>query len=59
MKYENLEEYDTFSDCERVRFAVFNERGQFLADFDVLDEAIYYKEENEPKNELWSIECVI
>lgn len=59
MKYENLEEYDHFSDCERVKFAVFNERGQFLADFDVLDEAIYYKEENEPKNELWSIECVI
>ena len=39
-------------------FAVFNGRNQFLADFDVLDDAIAYKDENEPKNELWSIEVV-
>ena len=41
------------------RFVVYNSRNQFLADFDTLDEAIYYKEENEPKNELFSIECEI
>lgn len=39
-------------------FGVFNARNQFLADFDVLDDAIAYKEENEPKNEIWSIEVV-
>lgn len=41
------------------RFVVYNSRNQFLADFDTLDDAIYYKEENEPKNELFSIECEI
>ena len=41
------------------RFVVYNSRNQFLADFDVLDDAIYYKEENEPKNELFSVECEI
>lgn len=41
------------------RFVVYNIRNQFLADFDILDDAIYYKEENEPKNELFSIECEI
>jgi hypothetical protein len=41
------------------RFVVYNSRNQFLADFDVLDDAIYYKEENESKNELFSIECEI
>lgn len=40
------------------KFAVYNERNQFLADFDVLDDAIAYKKENEPKNELWTIEIV-
>lgn len=44
---------------EGGRFVVYNSRNQFLADFDVLDDAIYYKEENEPKNELFSIECGI
>lgn len=39
-------------------FAVFNARNQFLADFDVLDDAIAYKDENEPKNEIWSIEII-
>ena len=41
------------------KFVVYNGINQFLADFDVLDDAIYYKEENEPKNELFSIECEI
>lgn len=41
------------------KFVVYNSRNQFLADFDTLDEAIYYREENEPKNELFSIECEI
>lgn len=41
------------------KFVVYNGRHQFLADFDVLDDAIHYKEENEPKNELFSIECEI
>ena len=41
------------------KFVVYNSRNQFLADFDVLDDAIHYKEENEPKNELFSIECEI
>ena len=41
------------------RFVVYNSRNQFLAGFDVLDDAIHYKEENEPKNELLSIECEI
>jgi hypothetical protein len=41
------------------KFVVYNSRNQFLADFDVLDDAIYYKEENEPKNELFCIECEI
>lgn len=41
------------------RFVVYNSINQFLADFDTLDEAIYYKEENEPKNELFFIECEI
>lgn len=41
------------------KFVVYNGRSQFLADFDTLDEAIYYREENEPKNELFSIECEI
>ena len=41
------------------KFVVYNSINQFLADFDVLDDAIYYKEENEPKNELFSIECEI
>lgn len=40
------------------KFAVYNTRNQFLADFDVLDDAIAYKEENELKNEIWSIEVV-
>jgi len=40
------------------KFAVFNARNQFLADFEVLDDAIDYKEENEPKNEIWSIEII-
>lgn len=39
-------------------FGVFNARNQFLADFEVLDDAIAYKEENEPENEIWSIEVV-
>ena len=41
------------------KFFVYNGRNQFLADFDTLDDAISYKEENEPKNELFSIECEI
>ena len=41
------------------KFVVYNGINQFLADFDTLDEAIYYKDENEPKNELFSIECEI
>lgn len=41
------------------KFVVYNGRNQSLADFDTLDEAICYKEENEPKNELFSIECEI
>ena len=41
------------------KFVVYNSRNQFLADFDTLDDAIHYKEENEPKNELFSIECEI
>jgi hypothetical protein len=41
------------------KFVVYNSRNQFLAYFDVLDDAIYYKEENESKNELFSIECEI
>lgn len=41
------------------RFVVYNDRNQFLADFDTLDDAITYKEENEPKNEFFSIECEI
>lgn len=41
------------------KFVVYNSRNQLLADFDVLNDAIYYKEENEPKNELFSIECEI
>jgi hypothetical protein len=41
------------------KFVVYNSRNQFLADFDVLDDAICYKEENEPKNELFNIECEI
>ena len=41
------------------KFVVYNSRNQFLADFDVLDDAIHYKEENEHKNELFSIECEI
>ena len=40
------------------KFGVFNARNQFLADFEVLDNAIAYKEENEPKNEIWSIEII-
>lgn len=57
----------TFKDLElsdflcgdNLKFIVYNSRNQFLADFDTLDDAIYYKEENEPKNELFSIECEI
>ena len=41
------------------KFVVYNSRNQSLADFDTLDDAISYKEENEPKNELFSIECEI
>ena len=40
------------------KFGVFNARNQFLAEFEVLDDAIAYKEENEPKNEIWSIEII-
>lgn len=47
----------TYIDCGR--FVVYNSRNQFLADFDTLDDAITYKEENEPKNELFSIKCEI
>jgi hypothetical protein len=47
------------TDIDGGRFVVYNGRNQFLADFDVLDEAIYYMEENEPKNEMFSIECEI
>lgn len=41
------------------KFVVYNSKNQSLADFDTLDDAITYKEENEPKNELFSIECEI
>ena len=41
------------------KFVVYNGINQFLADFDTLADAIYYKEENEPKNVLFSIECEI
>lgn len=40
------------------KYHVLNDRHQFLADFDELDDAIYYVEQNEPKIELWSIEVV-
>lgn len=38
------------------KIAVFNDRNQFLDHFDTLDDAIRYIEENEPKNELWTID---
>ena len=38
--------------------SVFNDRNQFLADFDDFCEALSYIEENEPKNELWYIEII-
>lgn len=41
------------------KFVVYNGRDQLLAYFDILDDAIAYIEENEPKNELFSIECEI
>lgn len=41
------------------KFVVYNGRDQLLAYFDILDDAIAYIEENEPKNELFSIECKI
>jgi hypothetical protein len=41
------------------KFVVYNSRNQLLADFDILDDAIHCKEENEPKNELFRIECEI
>lgn len=38
------------------KFAVFNARNQLLDHFDALDDAMHYVEENEPKNELWTID---
>lgn len=55
---EGIPECGCFGECD-CKYIVLNGRNQFLADFDTLDEAIYYKEENEPKNELFSIECEI
>lgn len=52
---EGIDEYDPFDGCEH-KFAVFNGRNQFLDYFDTLDDAIHYIEENEPKNELWTID---
>ena len=41
---------------EGGKFVVYNDRNQYLSDFDVLDDALCYIEENEPKNEMWKIE---
>lgn len=41
------------------KFVVYNDRDQPIADFDLLDNAIDYLEENEPKNGLYRIECEI
>lgn len=38
------------------RVAVFNDRNQFLDDFESIEEAEDYINEHEPKNELWSID---
>ena len=57
MYIEDIPEYNAFDDCERTRFAVFNERSQFMADFDDIYSAINYKNENSPKNEMWYIEA--
>lgn len=40
------------------KIAVFDAMNQILSVFDTLDDAIHYKEENEPKNDLWRIEVV-
>lgn len=67
-KYGGIEDHEawlnairTFTDAyiQGGKFVVYNSRNQFLAEFDTLDEAIYYKEENKPKNDLFSIECEI
>lgn len=42
-----------------LKFVVYNSRNQFLAEFDLLKDAIEYKDLYEPKNELFSIECEI
>ena len=42
-----------------LKFVVYNSRNQFLAEFDLLKDAIEYKDLYEPKNELFRIECEI
>lgn len=41
------------------KVSVFNHFNQFIADFDTLGDAIYYKEINEPVDELWSIDTTL
>lgn len=38
------------------KFAVYNERNQFLTDCDWIEDALEYIKENEPKSEMWYIE---
>lgn len=37
-------------------FCVYNDRNQFKEEFDWIEDALEYIEENEPKNEMWYIE---
>ena len=37
-------------------FLVYNDRNQFKEEFDWIEDALEYIEENEPKNEMWYIE---
>lgn len=37
-------------------FRVYNDRSQFKEEFDWIEDALEYIEENEPKNEMWYIE---
>lgn len=67
-KYGGIEDHETWLNAIRVfvdtyiqggKFVVYGANNQPIAHFSLLDDAIDYIEQNEPKNGLYRIECEI
>ena len=59
-KFSSIQDEETRTcaiyDINGSNFLVYNDRNQFKEEFDWIEDAIEYIEENEPKNEMWYIE---